>query len=161
MKAAIITVSDRCSAGLREDLTGARLRELLIEDGYEVLGIAIVPDEINRISRELIRWCDETGCDLVLTNGGTGVSPRDVTPEATKAVIEREIPGMAEAMRMESLKITPYAMISRAIAGIRGRTLIVNLPGSPRGAEENYNVIRRALVHAIEKIQGDPTECGK
>ncbi len=158
-RVAVVTISDRCSVGEREDKTGARLKELLKEDGFSVGAVVIVPDDIDMIANTLIRLCDDENYDLVLTNGGTGVSPRDVTPEATRKVIEREIPGMAEAMRMESLKITPYAMISRSVAGIRGKTLIINLPGSPKGAEENYRVVQPALIHAMEKIQGEPSEC--
>ncbi len=158
-KVAIVTISDRCSTGEREDKTGARLRELLERDGFCVGTMVVIPDDVNMIASTLIKLCDEENFDLVLTNGGTGVSPRDVTPEATRKVIDKEIPGMAEAMRMESLKITPYAMISRSVAGIRGKSLIINLPGSPKGAEENYRVIQPALVHAMEKIQGDPSEC--
>ncbi len=158
-RVAVVTISDRCSVGEREDKTGARLKELLKEDGFSVGAVIIVPDDIDMIANTLMRLCDDENYDLVLTNGGTGVSPRDVTPEATRKVIEREIPGMAEAMRMESLKITPYAMISRSVAGIRGKTLIINLPGSPKGAEENYRVVQPALIHAMEKIQGEPSEC--
>jgi len=120
---------------------------------------AIVPDEETEIKAVLISWADEEGADLILTTGGTGLSPRDVTPEATSAVIQRAVPGMAEAMRAESLLKTPHAMISRAVVGVRGKTLIVNLPGSPKGAVENLKVVLPALQHAIEKIQGDPSEC--
>jgi len=158
-KVAIVTVSDRCSAGTREDLTGSRLREILIQEGYEVVDVMVVPDEMDKITGALKFLCDVVHCDLVVTNGGTGVSPRDVTPEATKQVIDREIPGMAEAMRHESLKKTPHAMLSRAVVGIRGSTLIVNLPGSPKGALENFMVIKAAIPHALEKIRGDPSEC--
>lgn len=158
-KVAIVTVSDRCSAGMREDLTGSKLKEMLVNEGYNVIEIRIVPDERDKISQALCELCDAVGCDLVITNGGTGVSPRDVTPEATKDVIEREIPGMAEAMRAESLKKTPHAMLSRAVVGIRGRSLIINLPGSPSGAVENLTALKHAIPHALEKIQGDPSEC--
>ena len=158
-RAAIITVSDRCSEGKRDDKTGQCLKELLEQEGFNVVYYTVIPDDLTTIINTLTYLCENHICDLILTNGGTGVSPRDVTPEATKEVVEKEIPGMAEAMRMESLKITPHAMISRAVAGIRGTTLIVNLPGSPKGAVENYRVISPALKHAIEKIQGDDTEC--
>ena len=107
----------------------------------------------------LISWADESGADLILTTGGTGLSPRDVTPEATMAVVQRLVPGMAEAMRLASLRKTPHAMISRAVAGVRGKTLIINLPGSPKGAIENLEAVLPALEHAIAKIQGDPSEC--
>ncbi|MCX7822040.1 MAG: MogA/MoaB family molybdenum cofactor biosynthesis protein [Syntrophobacterales bacterium] len=160
-KVAIVTVSDRCSLGEREDLTGAKLKSLLQEEGYRIIDLRIVPDERDRISEVLRELCDTVGCDLVITNGGTGVSPRDVTPEATKDVIDREIPGMAEAMRAESLRKTPYAMLSRAIVGVRGKSLIINLPGSPSGAVENFMAIRVSIPHALEKIQGDPSECSR
>lgn len=127
--------------------------------GMDVRWRAIVPDEESEIKAVLISWADEEGADLILTTGGTGLSPRDVTPEATSAVIQRVVPGMAEAMRAESLLKTPHAMISRAVVGVRGKTLIVNLPGSPKGAVENLKVVLPALQHAIEKIQGDPSEC--
>jgi molybdenum cofactor synthesis domain-containing protein len=156
---AIVTVSDRCSAGTREDLTGSKLREVLVQEGYDVVDVRVVPDEMDKITEALRFLCDVLRCDLVVTNGGTGVSPRDVTPEATKQVIEREIPGMAEAMRHESLKKTPHAMLSRAVVGIRGSTLIVNLPGSPKGALENFMAIKAAIPHALEKIHGDPSDC--
>jgi len=158
-RAAIVTVSDRCSAGTREDLTGSKLREVLVQEGYDVVDVRVVPDEMDKIAEALRFLCDVLRCDLVVTNGGTGVSPRDVTPEATKQVIEREIPGMAEVMRHESLKKTPHAMLSRAVVGIRGSTLIVNLPGSPKGALENFMAIRTAIPHALEKIHGDPSDC--
>jgi molybdenum cofactor synthesis domain-containing protein len=125
----------------------------------EIVGRQIIPDEKELIRLALIEWSDGEKTDLILTTGGTGVSPRDVTPDATREVIEREIPGMAEAMRHQSLALTPHAMISRAMAGIRGRTLIINLPGSPKGARENLSVILPALVHAIEKIKGDDKDC--
>ena len=158
-RAAIVTVSDRCSAGTREDLTGSKLREVLVQEGYDVVDVRVVPDEMDKITEALRFLCDVLRCDLVVTNGGTGVSPRDVTPEATKQVIEREIPGMAEAMRHESLKKTPHAMLSRAVVGIRGSTLIVNLPGSPKGALENFMAIKAAIPHALEKIHGDSSDC--
>jgi molybdenum cofactor synthesis domain-containing protein len=127
--------------------------------GIEAAWSAIVPDDIEAISKVLISWADENGADLILTTGGTGLSPRDVTPEATMGVIQRLVPGMAEAMRLTSLQKTPHAMISRAVAGVRGRTLIINLPGSPKGAVENLEAVLPALEHAIAKIQGDPSEC--
>jgi molybdenum cofactor synthesis domain-containing protein len=120
---------------------------------------AVCPDDEIEIRKVLVTWVDEKLADLILTTGGTGLSPRDVTPEATMSVIERVIPGMAEAMRAASMKKTPHAMISRAIAGVRARTLIINLPGSPKGAKENLEAVMPALEHAIAKIQGDPSEC--
>jgi len=129
--------------------------------GIDVAWTAIVPDEKGEISKTLIQWTDEHRADLILTTGGTGLSPRDVTPEATMAVVDRMIPGMAEAMRQASLQKTPHAMISRAVAGVRGRTLIINLPGSPKGAAENLEAVLPALNHAIAKIQGDPSDCAE
>ena len=160
IRAAIITLSDKGSKGEREDESGKTIREMItginaLVDHYEVL-----PDEKQRIIEVLSRLSDSGTIDLIITTGGTGVSARDVTPQATLAVIDCELPGMAEAMRAESLKKTPHAMISRAVAGIRKQTLIVNLPGSPRAVRENLAVILPALPHAIEKIKGDPRECG-
>ena len=160
LTAVVITVSDRGSRGERADGSGPAIAEMLAVAGIEVVGRGMVPDERKEIGRLLIEWCDEKGADLIVTTGGTGVSPRDVTPDATREVIEREIPGMAEAMRRKSAEVTPHAMISRALAGIRGRTLIVNLPGSPKGARENLSVLLPALSHAIEKIKGDTKDCG-
>ncbi len=157
----ILTLSDRSARGEREDLSGPALREALAGGPYRVEWYEVIPDERERIARTLIRWADAEGLDLVLTTGGTGVAPRDVAPEATRDVIDREVPGMAEAMRWASLQKTPHAMISRAVVGIRGRTLIVNLPGSPRAARENLEVLLPALPHALEKIHGDPSECGQ
>jgi molybdopterin adenylyltransferase len=158
-KAVIITVSDRGARGERVDTSGPEITGLLEKAGMEIVGRRIIPDEKEEICRMLIEWSDGKKADLILTTGGTGVSPRDVTPDATREVIDREIPGMAEAMRRHSSIITPHAVISRAMAGIRGRTLIINLPGSPRGARENLSVLIPALAHAIEKIQGDEKEC--
>ncbi len=157
---AIITLSDKGSTGERMDESGRVIREMIIAIGASVVHYEILPDEKTHIVEVLKHLCDEGEVDLILTTGGTGVSPRDVTPEAMREVIERELPGMAEAMRAESCKKTPNAMISRAMAGIRKQTLIVNLPGSPRAVRENLAVVLPALSHAIEKIKGDPTECG-
>ncbi len=156
---AIVTVSDRGSRGERDDISGRKLLERLNAEGFEVLYQEIVPDEISEISRVLRSYADNKKVALIITTGGTGVSPRDVTPDASLAVVERTIPGMAEAMRAASLQKTPHAMISRAVVGIRGKTLIANLPGSPKGALENLEVILPALPHALEKIQGDTSEC--
>ena len=151
----ILTVSDRSYRGEREDLSGPLVRQLVAERlGAEVKLESVVPDERNVIAGTLIVWCDEVGLDLVLTTGGTGFAPRDVTPEATKDVVEREAPGLAEAMRAEGLKVTPHAMLSRAVAGIRGSTLIVNLPGSPKAAQEGLEVILSAIPHGMEILKG-------
>lgn len=155
----IITVSDKGSRGERVDTSGPQIAGMIEALGFEIVGSRIIPDEKDLIRRELQEWSDSGKADLILTTGGTGVSPRDVTPDATREVIEREIPGMGEEMRRHSSAVTPHAMISRALAGIRGRTLIVNLPGSPRGARENLSVLLPALPHAIRKIMGDQTEC--
>jgi molybdopterin adenylyltransferase len=157
--AAIITVSDKGAKGEREDRSGAVLFDLLLKEGYQVICRIVVPDEMDVISKELLKCVEEENVALIVTTGGTGVTSRDVTPEATLAVVDRTIPGMAEAMRAASLLKTPHAMISRAIVGIRGTTLIINLPGSPKGALENLEVILPALPHALNKIQGDPSEC--
>jgi molybdenum cofactor synthesis domain-containing protein len=158
-RAVIITVSDRGARGQREDTSGPEIARMVEAAGMVIIGRRIIPDEKELIRRMLLEWCDGGEADLILTTGGTGVSPRDVTPDATRDVIDREIPGMAEAMRRQSAAVTPHAMISRALAGIRGRTLIINLPGSPKGARENLSVLLPALAHAIEKIRGDESEC--
>ncbi len=159
IRAGVLTISDRSSQGLREDKSGPELANMLQRHGIEVVWTEVVPDEQSDIRRVLIRWADEQAADLILTSGGTGLSPRDVTPEATMSVVDRHVPGMAEAMRAASMAKTPHAMISRALVGVRGKTLIINLPGSPRGAMENLEVVLPALRHAIDKIQGDPSEC--
>lgn len=159
MKVAILTLSDKGSRGERLDLSGPALRDWLAERGVAVKCMAMMPDDEDQIAAILMRWVCQLQPDLILTTGGTGVSPRDVTPEATRRVITRELPGFAERMRQESLKKTPHAIISRAIAGIIGQTLIVNLPGSPKGAVENLAAIWPAIPHAIDKIKGDPTDC--
>jgi len=154
MRVGILTISDRSSRGEREDLSGPALKGQLANQPWaEIVAYEIVPDEMEEIAATLIRWADGEGLDLILTTGGTGFAPRDVTPEATLSIIEREAPGFAEAMRAESLKITPHALLSRAVAGIRGRTLIVNLPGSPRAAVENLSVVLPAIPHGLELLR--------
>lgn len=160
MKAAILTLSDRCSTGERADGSGPALKTWLEERGVQVTHTEVIPDEGALISQRLAEWADSGQYDLVLTTGGTGVSPRDVTPEATERIVDRLLPGFGEVMRMESLKKTPNAMISRAVAGIRKQTLIVNLPGSPKGATECISFVWPAVPHCVAKMQGDPEECG-
>lgn len=160
-KAAVITVSDKGSAGLREDTGGPLVAGLLKDAGYNVEITAIIPDEQAAIENKLIECADLLGVDLIVTTGGTGFSVRDVTPEATIAVCQRLAPGIPEAMRYESLKITPRAMLSRAAAGIRGRTLIINLPGSPKAARENLSAVLPSLSHGLEILTGGPTECAQ
>ncbi len=157
--AGVLTISDKGSRGLREDESGDVIARMLEESGYRVEKRDIVPDERDRISRLLARWADTEGLRLIVTSGGTGLSPRDVTPQAMEDVIDYAVPGMAEAMRAESLKKTPHAMISRATVGVRNACLIINLPGSPRGARENLSVLLPALDHALAKLAGDPSDC--
>jgi molybdopterin adenylyltransferase len=157
--AGVITVSDKGSRGEREDVSGREVQRLLNEISATVSAYDIVPDEQEIIQSILIDYCDNKNIDIIVTTGGTGVSPRDVTPDATLNVIEKEIPGMAEAMRRESSAKTPHGMISRAVVGIRKQSIIINLPGSPRGARENLSVILPALRHAVEKIKGDESDC--
>lgn len=160
IRVAILTASDKGSRGEREDKSAEVIREMVADLG-EVVAYAVVPDERQILAAKLREFCDEAGADLVLTTGGTGFSPRDVTPEATRDVIEREVPGLPEAMRAASLKITPQAMLSRAVAGIRGKTLIVNLPGSPKGVRENLAAILPALPHGLAILKGEAGECGQ
>ncbi len=156
LRVAILTVSDRSAQGKRPDTSGPALETQIRLAGWDVAGVRIVPDEAVKISGALVGWVDSGEVDVILTTGGTGFGPRDVTPEATLAVIEREAPGLAEAMRLASMSVSPHAMLSRARAGIRKQALIVNLPGSPTGAVENLNVIRPALEHAVQLLHGDP-----
>lgn len=157
--AAVVTVSDKGSTGEREDLGGPLVRDMLESAGYEVVRAAIVPDEQAIIEQELIKCADELDIALVVTTGGTGFSPRDVTPEATVAVCARMTPGIPEAMRAESLKITNRAVLTRQQAGIRGNTLIVNLPGSPKAARENLAAVLPALDHGLEMLRGEKRDC--
>jgi molybdopterin adenylyltransferase len=158
--AAVLTVSDRAAAGQREDTSGAAIRELLSSIGIEVVRYDIVADEQNAVADRLRKWADERVMQLIVTTGGTGLGPRDVTPEATKAVLEYEVPGIAEAMRAEGLRHTPMSMISRALTGVRNRVLIINLPGSPKGVRENLAVVLPVLQHALELLAGERSEHG-
>jgi molybdopterin adenylyltransferase len=160
MKVGILTVSDKGARGEREDRSGPAVREMIETAGGEVARTKIVPDERDDIRAALIAWSDE-GLDLILTTGGTGFSPRDWTPEATKSVIEREAPGLPEAMRRAGAEKTPTAMLSRAAAGIRGSTLIVNLPGSEKAARESLAAILPALPHGVDILKGAAAECGR
>ncbi len=160
--AAVITVSDKGSRGERKDTSGPALRAILENDGWEIVYHSIVPDDAELIKAELIKCSDELKIDLVLTTGGTGFSPRDITPEATGAVIERETPGIPEAMRAESMKITPHGCLSRSSAGIRGRTLIVNLPGSEKAAKENILAVLKAIRHGVDMLRSEGSaECAQ
>lgn len=160
-KAAVLTVSDRSSRGERPDASGPVVAELLAEGGYCVVLTGIVPDEQAEIENILKEWSDRENIALIVTTGGTGFSPRDVTPEATLAVCQRMVPGIPDAMRYASLQITPRAMLSRAQAGIRGGTLILNLPGSPKAARENLEAVLPALEHGLKMLTGDPADCAQ
>ena len=153
--AAVITISDKGARGEREDKSGPALCALALEHGYDVVCTSIIPDEIDQIKAELLRCCDELGVRLVLTTGGTGFSPRDVTPEATMAVVERATPSIPELMRAESMKITPRGCLSRSAAGIRGRSLIINLPGSPKAAKENLLAVIEPIKHGLDMLASE------
>ncbi|HEY8804493.1 MAG TPA: MogA/MoaB family molybdenum cofactor biosynthesis protein [Clostridium sp.] len=161
IKTAILTMSDKGFRGERIDGTGPALRKELEGKGFIITFYKMISDDKKEIEKELIYLCDELKVDLILTNGGTGFSQRDVTPEATQNVIERYVPGIGETMRMKSLQITPMAMLSRGIAGIRKKTLIVNLPGSPKGAVENLQFIISAIPHGIAILTGEDSECAR
>lgn len=156
LRVAVLTVSDRSARGERPDTAGPALVQLIESQGWEVTRQAILPDDLHTLRKTLAEWADKGDSDVLLTTGGTGFAPRDVTPEATLSIVEREAPGLAEAMRAASALRSPHAMLSRARAGIRGRVLIVNLPGSPEAATENLQVILPALDHAIQLLQQDP-----
>lgn len=160
-KVGIITASDKGSRGEREDISGKTIKEIISSRDYRVVEWKILPDEREKISKELINMCDNLCLDLILTTGGTGFSPRDWTPEATLDVIDRQAPGISEAMRYYSLQITPKAMLSRSVSGIRGETLIINLPGSPKAVKENLEFILPALKHGLEILKGLTGECAR
>ena len=151
----ILTVSDRSAAGRREDLSGPALVRAVQEAGWLVAQTAVIPDDFQDIVNVLTSWANDELCSVILTTGGTGFSPRDITPEATRAVIDRDAPGLAEVMRAGSLEITPHAMLSRAVAGIYRKTLIINLPGSPKGALENFRIVAPVLPHAVQLLEDD------
>ncbi|KPK20978.1 MAG: cytoplasmic protein [Dehalococcoidia bacterium SG8_51_3] len=156
----ILTISDKGSKGERQDKSGEAIREVLTGMGVSIVNYDMVPDEKHVIAEKLVEWADRDNLDVVVTTGGTGLTPRDVTPEATLAVVDRIVPGFAEAMRAESLKKTPHAMLSRAVVGTRGKCLIINLPGSPKAVRECLEVILPALPHAVETLKGQAGECG-
>ena len=159
LKISVLCISDRSAAGEREDLSGPLISELL-KDIAETVYYECVPDDIDEITGELLYITDNNLASIVLTTGGTGLSPRDVTPEATLRVVEQQVPGIAEAIRANSLKHTPMAMLSRAAAGVRGKTLIINLPGSPKAVRECIEIIRPVLAHAAELLTGEQLSCG-
>ncbi|MGI6732912.1 MAG: MogA/MoaB family molybdenum cofactor biosynthesis protein [Anaerovoracaceae bacterium] len=159
--AGILTVSDKGAAGEREDVSGEVIKELLQKEGYQIERYCIVPDEREDIEKELLHMSDDMGLNLIITTGGTGFAPRDITPEVAKSVIERETPGISEAMRMNSLSVTPKGMLSRGVSGIRGRSLIVNLPGSPKAVRESLEYILSPLKHGLEILLGKASECAR
>ena len=158
--AGILTVSDKGWTGERQDRSGGVIREMLSDIGFRIASYDVVPDEEGLIAEKLIKWADEGKLDIILTTGGTGLSPRDVTPEATLSVLDKLVPGFVEVIRAETFKKTPMAVLSRAIAGTRGECLIINLPGSPRAVRECLEVILPALSHAVETLKGQAGECG-
>lgn len=158
-RAAVICASDRCFQGLRKDVSSPIIAEMLTGQGYEVTVTVMLPDDYEALQKAMANIADEGSADLIVTTGGTGLAPRDITPEATAAVIDRAVPGIPEAMRAESMKITPHGMLSRGIAGIRKRTLIINLPGSPKAVKENLSYILPALNHALLMLTGGTQDC--
>ncbi len=160
-RAAIITASDKGAAGEREDVSGKTLKEILLKNGYSIASYCVLPDDHNLLAAEMMRLADNDLCDVVFTTGGTGLSPRDVTPEATLSIAHRQVPGISEAMRAASLKITNRAMLSRGVSVIRNRTLIINLPGSPKAVKESLDVILEAVLHGLAILRGDGSECAR
>ena len=159
IKAGVLIISDKGSRGEREDESGEKAAEILKGEGYVISKREIVPDDRQKIVDTIIRWVDHEDLSLILTSGGTGLSPTDVTPQAMLDLIDYQVPGIAEAMRAASLKKTAHAMLSRAIAGVRGKCLIINLPGSPGGVRDNLEVVLPAIAHGISKLGGDTTDC--
>jgi len=158
-KAGVLTLSDKGSQGLRKDESGEIVAAMLEEQGFPVLNKKIIPDDLELVVATLVEWVDKDRLSLIITSGGTGLSPTDVTPQAMEKVIDFQVPGMAESMRAASMKKTPHAMISRAMAGVRKNCLIINVPGSPKGARENLSVVLPALNHALSKLAGDTSDC--
>ena len=154
----VLTASDRCSKGIAEDLSGPALRELVEARGWSVAAAAVLPDDAGGIAATLLDWCDNKNISLVLTTGGTGIGPRDVTPEATRRVLEKELPGVTEVMRREGVKRTSLAALSRALAGTRGNSLILNLPGSPEGARRSLEAVIDLVDHALAMLRGEGHE---
>jgi molybdenum cofactor synthesis domain-containing protein len=154
LRAAVLVASDRCARGESEDASGPLIRGRLESSGIVVAGFAVVPDEADAISAELVRFADTLGVDVILTTGGTGLGPRDVTPEATARVLQRQVPGVAELLRSVGQRRTPHAMLSRGIAGLRGTTIIINLPGSPAGVSDGLDALLPSLPHAVEMVRG-------
>ena len=159
--AAVITLSDKCFKGEREDLSGPTIVNRLKEEGYEVVETILIPDEKKMLQQSLIRLCDQRDVSLVITTGGTGCAIRDITPEATKELFDKEVPGISEAIRAESMKYTPHAMLSRGVSGIRNKTLIINLPGSPKACLESMEVFLKPVKHALKLIRGEEKECAR
>ncbi|XMB67109.1 MogA/MoaB family molybdenum cofactor biosynthesis protein [Mycoplasmatota bacterium zrk1] len=157
----IIVASDKGAIGERVDASGEVIREIMVENGYQVVDKVIVPDEIELLAKQMEEWSNKNKVDLILTTGGTGFAKRDVTPEATKSIIEKEVPGFSEVMRSESMKITPKAMLSRGISGIRNYTLIINMPGSPKAVQESLGFILPALDHGLKILVGEASECAR
>jgi len=159
MRAVILTISDKGARGERKDESGPLLKAWLAERRFATVASEIIPDELHQIAARIAALCEAHDPELLITTGGTGVSPRDVTPEATRMVIGREIPGLSELMRLRSMLKTPMASLSRAVCGVRGTTLVLNLPGSPKGARENLEAVWDTLPHAVAKIRGDQSDC--
>jgi len=158
-KAGVLTISDKGSRGERQDQSGVIAAEILEQQEFIITNRKIIPDNLRQIKETLIEWVEKDELSLIVTSGGTGLSPTDVTPQAMLEVIDYQVPGIAEAMRTESLKTTPHAMLSRAVAGVRGSCLIINLPGSPKGVKENLSIVLPALKHAVSKLNGDISDC--